>query len=167
MERMIRHWLARDPPSLELATLAYDELVYRHQDLQAGMAFSDAGLEPIPWLQAARSAVADAFRLDRPTVERRRANVYVILRGGYTRQNGWYGVYVGSTARPVEERYLQHRQGIRAAHGLPLHGIELLYSLFDRINPVPARKEERLTCETRLHEALAPVVPKVTGDVAF
>ena len=63
----MREWLGQNPPRLELATLALEELRQRGKGegaevdrakggaakvtpLQADMAFSDSGLEPIVWL---------------------------------------------------------------------------------------------------------------------
>lgn len=163
-------WLQNNPPHLELATFALHELKARGDDLDAGMKFAAVDLEPIPWLLAARDAVRSAFPetlIEAQMNGRRGAHVYVMLRGGYTNQNGWYGCYVGSTRKTVTARCKEHRKGVRASRGLPTHGIEPLWSLFDFLNPVPTAKDARLEWETRLHEALAPVVPKVTGDVAF
>ncbi len=163
-------WVKQNPPSLELATLALEELRGRGADLNAAMRFAEAGLEPIPWLAAAGQRVRDVFTpeiLERDKSGRLGGAVYVVLRGGYTDTNGHYGAYVGSTRKSPAARITEHRKGVRAGRGLPRYGIEPLWSLFDAINPVPSRKQELVTWETRLHEALAPVVPKVTGDVAF
>lgn len=172
MEAAIGGWLSESPPSLELATLALDEIEARGNDaLKARMKFAHYGLEPVPWLSAAGAAVRTAF--PREVLETQKegalgAHVYVVLRGGYTASNGFYGCYVGSTGKSVAARVKEHRAGgRRAARGLPRHGIEPLWSLFDAINPVPKKRAGREEWETRLHEALAPVVPKVTGDVAF
>ena len=163
-------WLSGNPPQLELATLAREELRERGEDLNASMKFAEAGLEPIPWLGDAIAAARKTFTADVLETQKEGklgANVYVMLRGGYTADNGWYGAYVGSTGKRPERRCVEHRKGIRSARGLPKYGIEPLWSLFDFINPVPKARAGREEWETRLHEALAPVVPKVTGDVAF
>lgn len=170
LETLIGGWLASNPPCLELATLAHNELLERGNSLAAAMKFANFELLPIPWLDAARSAVRAAFPpqlLEEQKTGRLGASVYVILRGGYTEQNQWYGAYVGSTKRPVEKRFFEHRTSSRAGRGLIAHGIEPLFSLFDRLNPMPRNRKLLMEWETRLHEALAPVVPKVTGDVAF
>lgn len=159
-------WLQQNPPHLELATLALTELTDRRDDLKARLKFASANLEPIDWLEAARAIVRETFAGE-PASTRGRGRVYVILRHGYTEQNGTYGAYVGSTVKAVEKRYMEHRTGLRAARGLERYGIELLYSLFRPLNPVAGGKTALREMETRLHEALAPVVPKVTGDVAF
>ena len=166
----IEEWLACNPPRLELATLAFEELRDRHDDLHASMIFVDAGLEPIPWLLDAIDCVRDAF--PPPVLETQKegkltGSVYVMLRSGYSTDNGFYGAYVGSTKKTPEKRCLEHRTGIRSGRGLPRYGIEPLWTLFDFINPVPVKRDRLMEWETRLHEALAQVVPKVTGDVAF
>ncbi len=170
LETLIGGWLKSNPPCLELATLALSELVLRGEDLNATMKFTEAELAPIGWLDAARQNARKAFTpeiLKRDKNGRPGGSVYVILRGGYTDHNGWYGAYVGSTKRKIEQRFKEHRTSSRAGRGLIAHGIEPLYSLFDHINPVPVKRSELRTWETRLHEALAPAIPKVTGDVAF
>ncbi|MGI9354772.1 MAG: hypothetical protein ACR2PF_06395 [Rhizobiaceae bacterium] len=170
MTAAIGGWLSGDPPSLELATLALDELRSRQADLAASIKFAEAGYEPIPWLLEAGKKVRSVFTadiLDSQRTGKLGANVYVMLRWGYTEENGLYGAYVGSTSKTPAIRCTEHRKGIRSARGLPRYGIEPLWSLFDFMNPVPKVRAEREEWETRLHEALAPVVPKVTGDVAF
>jgi hypothetical protein len=171
LEVLIGGWLQLDPPCLELATLALEELTARRDDLAARMKFAAAELEPIPWLGTARLAVREGLypEIGDPKGKRRgRGNVYVILRGGYTGSNGWYGAYVGSTSRSIAARFQEHRAGgPRSARGLPTHGIEPLYSLFLPLNPVASSRTKLREWETRLHECLAPVVSKVTGDVAF
>ena len=166
LETLIGGWLQLDPPCLELATLALAELSNRGEDLNARMKFARVDLEPISWLDRARSHVLINLAPDAGAAVGR-GQVYVILRGGYTAENGWYGAYVGSTVKSVDRRYNEHRVGKRSARGLPEHGIEPLYSLFLPINPVSARKEKLREWETRLNDCLSQVVPKVTGDVAF
>lgn len=163
-------WVRLNPPCLELATLALDELKRRNNSLNAEMKFAGAGLEPIPWLAEAGDQVRKTFTSDVLTGQKQGrlgSHVYVMLRGGYTKSSGWYGAYVGSTGKAVERRCVEHRKGIRSGRGLPRYGIEPLWSLFDCINPVPKARAGREEWETRLHEALAPVIPKVGGDVAF
>ena len=171
LETLISGWLQLDPPCLELATLALAELTARRDDLAARMKFANAELEPIPWLADARQAVRQTFKENfeqEQPVRKGRGRVYVVLRGGYTEANGWYGAYVGSTTKSVGARFKEHRSGgPRSARGLPTHGIEPLYSLFAPLNPVASSRNLLREWETRLHECLAPVVPKVTGDVAF
>jgi len=170
LDTLVGGWLKSNPPCLELATLAYNELLLRGEDLNAAMKFADVDLAPMGWLDAARTKAREAFTpeiMQRDRKGRLGGSVYVILRGGYTERNGWYGVYVGSTKRKIGQRFREHRTSSRAGRGLIAHGIEPLYSLFDHINPVPVKRSDLQEWETRLHEALAPVIPKVTGDVAF
>ncbi|EFL89883.1 hypothetical protein [Ahrensia sp. R2A130] len=172
MTAAIGGWLSQNPPGLELATLALNELRSRRTDMAASMKFAEHDLEPIIWLEEAGAKVRETFPRDLLDAHMegqgaKGANIYVMLRGGYSSENGIYGAYVGSTGKPVPRRLTEHRKGIKSARGLPRHGIEPLWSLFDFINPVPKKRAAREEWETRLHEALAPVVPKVTGDVAF
>ncbi len=167
---LIGGWLTSNPPCLELATLAQAELHSRGDDLSSSMKFAAAELAPIPWLDAARQAVHTAFPrevLESEKKGRPGGSLYVVLRGGYSEMNGWYGAYVGSTRRTVEKRFREHRTSSRAGRGLIAHGIEPLYSLFDHLNPMPVARKSLMEWETRLHEVLAPVIPKVSGDVAF
>jgi len=159
----IEAWLHLNPPRLELATLALEELKIRRKSGRAFKLFENAGIRPIPWLASARELVVS--ELPASTDRRRRGRLYVILRDGYTSANGHYGAYVGVTRLPVEERFMQHRLGIRAAHGLQDHGVELLYSLFAWANPIPGGNDVRTEYETRLHRILERAVPRVTGDV--
>lgn len=171
LETLTGGWLQLDPPCLELATLALEELTARREDLQVRMKFARADLAPIPWLADARTAVRETLLPEaqgNPKAKSGRGRVYVILRGGYTETSLWYGAYVGSTTRPIAKRFAEHRAGgPRSARGLPRHGVEPLYSLFAPLNPVASSRGKLQEWETRLHECLAPVVPKVTGDVAF
>jgi len=161
----IDEWLQMDPPRLELATLAFDELRGRgtNRARRAEALFENNAIEPVEWLpEAHRLAIRE---LKPSTTPRRRARLYVILRDGYTARNSTYGAYVGVTSRPVEDRFLQHRTGIKAAKGLKRNGIELLYSLFDWTNPIPGTREAKLQRETELHKLLEQVIPRVSGDV--
>jgi len=161
----IADWLAMDPPRLELATLALSELMVRGATMASAEAtniFAQAELSPVSWLDDARKAARDGCPPKAKSTSLGR--VYVILRDGYTEQNGLYGAYVGTTTKAVESRYLQHRdpEEPTAAKGLPKYGIELLYSVFAGWNPVPGAHQ--LETETLLHKTLATVVPKVSGD---
>ena len=129
-----------NPPRLELATLAYEELASRGENrARAAQRLFPGHLPPIPWLTAARQEVL--AELDPSTTPRANGRLYVILRSGYSEMSGYYGAYVGVTSHRVEERFRQHLTGIRAASGLEKHGIELLYSLF----PGPIRYQEGRT----------------------
>ena len=85
MTAAIGGWLSTNPPGLELATLAYDELQRRGSDLNAGMKFAASGLEPIPWLTAAVGQVRQVFTpevLQEQKSGRMGGHVYVMLRHG-------------------------------------------------------------------------------------
>ena len=165
MLERIEEWLGLDPPRLELATLALDELNIRglNRAHAALPLFVEAGIPPIGWLPAARRNVLEQLRP--PATRRGRGRLYVILRDGYTESNGHYGAYVGVTGKRVEDRFVEHRRGIRAGRGLKHHGIELLYSLFAWANPIPGGSLVRREYETRLHRLLEAAIPNVSGDV--
>lgn len=168
--RSIQEWLGQNPPRLELATLGLEELRFRREStvLKAEMAFVDRGLAPIDWLTPARDAVASAFPKSWEgwgVAKRLGGTVYVILRDGYSSENGTYGAYVGSTKQTLERRFMEHRQSSRAGRGLPAHGIEPLFSLCLPLRKAPLARAALQAWETRLHHALEDVVPKVSGDV--
>jgi hypothetical protein len=120
-------------------------------------------LIPIPWIAEARTVLEKV--LDPPPRRSYRASTYVILRDGYTEMNGFYGAYVGVTAKTPDKRLEEHLTPAhpRAAIGLPTHGICLLSSLMYPYVKVPLRL--KLRYETALHLALSLAVPKVTGDI--
>ena len=92
-------------------------------------------------------------------------SIYVILRDGYTEQNGRYGLYVGETSNTVGERFKQHLKGIDAGRGLPEHGMQLVHSLMWPWQKVPGAK--RLFYEAALHKALEIKNingPKISGN---
>lgn len=167
--RSMKDWLHQNPPRLELATLALEELRRRGEPgLQAEMLFVDRGLGPVTWLEDARQALAAAFPKSWEgwsQAKRRGGTVYAILRDGYTEQNAVYGVYVGSTKRSLEQRFMEHRQSSKSGRGLQAHGIEPLFSLSLPLRQAPLARAPLRAWETRLHKALETVVPRVSGDV--
>lgn len=46
-------------------------------------------------------------------------------------------VYVGMTGLPPEERFQNHKQGVKAARVVQLYGIHLLPELYEIYNPMP------------------------------
>ena len=167
--RSVQDWLSQNPPRLELASLALEELRRRGRPgLQAEMIFADSGLSPITWLEEARQALAAAFPKTWDGWDKRGrkgGTVYAILRDGYTAQNAVYGVYVGSTKRSLEQRFMEHRQSSKSGRGLQAHGIEPLFSLSLPLRQAPMARANLRAWETRLHQALETVVPRVSGDV--
>ena len=167
----MKAWLAQNPPRLELATLALEEL--RHRDhrskiLRAEMIFAEKGLPPIEWLLSARLALARAFPADWPewlVKGQRGGTVYALLRDGYVAQGGPYGVYVGSTTKSLERRFMEHRQSSRAGRGMQAHGIEPLFSLCLPEGKAPRARKKLMAWETRLHVALKGAGMRVSGDV--
>ena len=151
---------------LEVATLIYDELKLRKTKVSKSilvdveLKFSLVNHEPIRWLKDARKIMKTIKNVD--TSPKYTNSIYTILRDGYSDKNQKYGVYIGQTSKSVEERFREHKSGKNAARGLEKYGIQLLRSLwlFGKI-----RRSKRLFYETKVHNMLAEVVPKVSGDI--
>jgi len=75
----------------------------------------------VPWLATAYD-VASRFNATR----RGRHSVYLVSLDFGDRRAGLSGVYVGMTGLPPEQRFDQHRAGIRAAGSVMKRGRELL-----------------------------------------
>ena len=50
-------------------------------------------------------------------------------------------VYVGQTAKSPDERFDQHKAGIKANRYAKKYGLRLRYKLFEEYNPISTRKE--------------------------
>ena len=157
-------------PDLEAATLALFELNMRSSKrAQAAAkeiesAIQNIGHQPIQWLMRARKNLQLLKYHETPN-DRFTNSIYVILRDGYTEQNGRYGLYVGETSKTVVERFAQHLDGIDAGRGLQDHGMQVMYSLMWPWQKVPGAK--RLYYESALHKALElrnENGPKVSGN---
>ena len=165
-----REGLTGQYPDLELATLATLELEHRESSKaltsasKIRVALREKGHQPIPWLMHARRNLKFLKFEDKPK-KNYTNSLYVILRDGFSENNGRYGIYVGETTKTVGERFEQHISGIKAGRGLPKHGIQLLYSLMWPWQKVPGKMN--LFYESALHLALAVdngSGPKVTGN---
>jgi hypothetical protein len=149
-------------PDIEIATLGFDELSRRGKTGKARQLFENAGWEPIPWLAEARKSLE---LLDPPSKGNYRGRLYVILVRGYTKENGTYGVYVGSTSKKPEERFKEHKAGgITAARGIKDRGIQLLRSLDWPWRGVPGGKPILTHYESALNHALGLSIKKMKGD---
>ena len=160
LEATIQGSLAANVPNLELATLCLEELRIRGKARKAEAIFERSGWQPIPWL---RSALDVMRGFPRPPEGLYTGHLYVILIDGYSDRNGRYGAYVGVTGRRPETRFAQHRRGVNAARR-HRRMLQLMPSLYEPIGLVPGDREGRRMWETMLHETLAAVIPKVTGD---
>ena len=163
--------LATSMPDLETTTLALAELKNRTRHA-ARLAEDDINdrlqqinHQPIPWLLRVRENLKILTFEDEPN-KNYTSSLYVILRDGYTEQNGRYGVYVGQTTKTPECRFEEHMTGINAGNGLQKNGIQLMRSLMWPWQKVPGAK--RLYYESALHKALEienKEGAKVSGDV--
>jgi hypothetical protein len=70
-------------------------------------------------------------------------------------------VYVGMTGLPPEERFINHKQGIKAASVVKRFGLRLLPELFAHLNPMPYAAA--LQMEQDLAEDLRRAGYTVTG----
>lgn len=63
------------------------------------------------------------------------------------------GVYVGMTGLTPEERFTNHKRGVKSSSLVKRHGIRLLPELYAHLNPMPyeaaARMERDLTEDLR------------------
>lgn len=85
-----------------------------------------------------------------PPSKRSTRSVYVILLE-FDRND--YGLYVGSTGRTPDERYLNHKRGHKASKWARKYGVGLLPALYRHLNPMDY--EEAIRIEVALAEALA------------
>jgi len=164
--------LSKQYPDLELATLALLELEHRESSKaltsasKIRLALREKGHQPIPWLMHARRNLKFLKFEDKPK-KNYTNSLYVILRDGFSENNGRYGIYVGETTKTVEERFEQHISGIKAGKGLSKHGIQLLQSLMWPWQKVPRKDSMNLFYESALHKALTldnSSGPKVSGN---
>lgn len=77
------------------------------------------------------------------------------------RQAGKPCVYVGMTGLTPEERFANHKAGIKAAGVVKRHGLRLLPELFAHLNPMPFEAAARM--EMDLAEDLRRAGYTVTG----
>jgi hypothetical protein len=70
-------------------------------------------------------------------------------------------VYVGMTGLPPEERFANHKAGIKAASVVKHHGLRLLPELYEHLNPMPFEAAAQM--ETDLAEDLRRAGYTVTG----
>src|SRR4030095_2367047 len=70
-------------------------------------------------------------------------------------------VYVGMTGLTPEERFANHKAGIKAASAVKRYGIRLLCELYEHLNPMPFEAAAQM--EKDLAEDLRRVGYTVTG----
>ena len=158
-------------PNIEIVTIVTDELSQRNsvrskkalKEIQSRL--NEIGHEPISWLFEARKRLS-LLDFNEACNPNHMTSIYVILRDGYTRQNGRYGLYVGQTTKTPEQRFREHKLGINSGKGLSKYGIQLVRSLMWPWQKVPGAK--RFLYESALHQALAFNTsggPVVAGDI--
>ena len=110
----------------------------------------------IEWLPAAYD-VALRFRPRR----RGRYNLYLVLLDYRDRRDGPHGVYVGMSHYTPEQRFDQHKAGIRAAGCVLKRGLEVL--LGPTLHLQRIERGVALELESQLAEALAEAGIRVKG----
>lgn len=164
--------LSKKYPDLEAATLAILELENRASPKAKKSAskiramLREKGHQPISWLISARRNL-QFLKFEHKPNKSYTTSLYVILRDGFSENNGRYGIYVGETTKAVEKRFEQHMSGIKAGKGLPQHGIQLLQCLMWPWQKVPRKDSMNLFYESALHKALTldnSSGPKVSGN---
>ena len=157
-----------NPPDLEVATLAFEELkAFRKNKIALKRAYSiirKSRNSLIKWLPEARNLIKEI-----PKCKEGKSTLYVILRGGYTLKHHYYGVYVGQTSKTPEQRFNEHKSGCRDARGIKKNGIQLLRSLYWKWSGISGIKKIKLTAESVLNVCLNESLNtlKVTGDVEY
>ena len=166
----VKEGLSQKYLDLELATLAISEFKQRKSaradtsTAKIKVWLKNIGHEPIPWLTKVRNNLLFLQFKIKPNPNYTNS-LYVILRDGYAKKNGRYGLYVGQTSKTPEERFSEHLAGIRSGRGIKKNGIQLLYSLMWPWQKVPGAHREFY--EAALHKALEinnTRGPIVSGD---
>ena len=121
--------LSNAQPNLEIATIGLDELNKRRKpNAKNGIKaidpkLSEIGHSTMPWLFKVSYNLLH-LQKEHPPKKIYKTTLYVILRDGYTEQNGRYGLYIGETSKTAEDRFEEHKEGTRSARGLEEHGIQ-------------------------------------------
>jgi predicted GIY-YIG superfamily endonuclease len=111
------------------------------------------------WLAAAAAATTELSACTRND-PRAKHKVYVALLSDDTL--GRHGVYVGLTGKTPEERFAQHKAGIKAGKKFVFrYGVQLLPHLYEHLNPMTLYEARAM--EARLKAALEQVVPWTEG----
>ena len=66
--------------------------------------------------------------------------------------DGRAGYYVGMTGLTPEQRFLNHKAGVKAARVVKRHGVRLVPKLYAHLNPMPYKKA--VSMEVMLAESL-------------
>jgi len=80
------------------------------------------------------------------TSSRDHHNVYVVFLRN-PKGDGKAGYYVGMTGLTPEERFANHKAGVRAASVVRKYGVRLVPTLYEHLNPMPYDKALRMEVE--------------------
>jgi hypothetical protein len=56
-------------------------------------------------------------------------------------------VYVGMTGLPVEERFANHKRGIKSSSLVKRFGLRLMPELYEHLNPMPFEAAAQMECD--------------------
>ena len=73
-------------------------------------------------------------------------NVYVVFLRN-PKGDGKAGYYVGMTGLAPEERFANHKAGIKSASIVRKYGVRLVPTLYEHLNPMPYEKAVRMEAE--------------------
>lgn len=82
----------------------------------------------------------------RSSARRGHHNVYVVFLRN-PKGDGRAGYYVGMTGLSPEARLANHLAGIKAAGVVRKHGVRLVPTLYEHLNPMPYEKAVRMEVE--------------------
>lgn len=98
-----------------------------------------------------KQGTRDNVRCGETSAKRWHHSVYVVyLRN--PRGDGKAGYYVGMTGLTPEERFANHKAGIKSARVVRRHGVRLVPVLYEHLNPM--RYADALRLEVELAESL-------------
>jgi hypothetical protein len=109
---------------------------------EGGARTGRAPLDPVATNALVRAARSVSAERSRPLIEPRFSVYVVLLDYGESE----HALYVGMTGLTPEERYLNHKAGIKASRSVRRYGIGLLPALYRHLNPLdwdPARNAEK------------------------
>ncbi|MFN3725259.1 MAG: hypothetical protein ACK4SZ_03025 [Allosphingosinicella sp.] len=117
----------------------------------------------VEWSMLTRARkLARRIRASSRNLSARDNHVYVVLLRGFGRDGTEIGFYIGQSAYPPEERFAQHKAGIRSSGVVRRMGERLLPKVYKHLNPLSEVEAKQI--EAGLAEAFrAAGLPNVRG----
>jgi hypothetical protein len=161
---VVERSLQGDQPDIEIATEVLDEAIRRDNRKiirKIENIFRQTDIRPIPWLADAKRSLSV---LELPPFGHYQGHLYVVLISGFTKQNQFYGAYVGSSKYTPATRFQQHKSGRNSAGIVQRRGLQVLKSLCWPDGKTVPGGRKLIFWENALNRCLARVIPKVSGD---